>query len=485
MILITSILLRAAALFWSLHLLRKIGDWRMGFLSAMLALMGLRQALTLKKVVEHGAWSPSLESVSVDELPGLVVSVLAGLAVLFLGRMLRDRQRDHEELRARENRLLQAQKMEALGHLAGQTAHDFNNLHAVIIGNAELALAQLPEGHAARHNLEELEKASDRAAELSNQILSFSRKQVVEESVFDLNDVVFELEPMLQSLMGCDVACEARPAAGSALVRADRSQLGQVLMNLAVNARDAMPEGGRLTIATSVERAHAASRPSVVVTVRDTGHGMTAEQRERAFEPFYTTKPVGKGMGLGLSTCLGIVERNGGTIRIASSDRSGTTIRLAFPQATEAASAHPQPLDATRDGAGVERVLVVEDEEQLRALEANALSSRGYRVTEAADGLEALRVVEESGALPDLLVTDIVMPSMGGAELARRMWELDPHLAVLFTSGFVQDTEVDRVAGTGLSEFVQKPFGSAEFARRVRVLLDRRRVRDRPMHSTG
>jgi len=375
-ILVGSIILRSLAFGWSLVLLWKVKDWRVGFLAAMLALMGLRQVLTLKQFMAVDDWRPSMNWSSV-ELPGLAVSVLAGLSVIFLTRLIQEQRHINKELITRDGELVQAQKMEVLGQLAGRTAHDFTNILTVIIGNAELARMHLPAGHQALEHIDELEKASQRGAEISGQVLSFSRKQGVERTCFDMIELIENIIAMIRQLLGDDVECFLRPMAAKAMVVADRAQIEQVLLNLTVNARDAMIGGGTLTIVTALDIT--GDEPMVAITFRDTGRGMSKEEQERAFEPFYTTKDIGKGTGLGLVTCLGNVERNGGTISIQDSSSAGTTFLLMFPQATDAASLPRRPIKLRENVGGSERVLIVDDEDQFRRLLCAGIQSSRLR----------------------------------------------------------------------------------------------------------
>ena len=362
MILLLSLLLRLIAFVWSIVLMRKLREWRMGFLTAMIALMALRQGLTLVRRVQEDAWSLSPADVSLDELPGLAVSVLAWLAVVYLGRMFTSLDRANAELRFQDEQLRQAQKMEALGNLAGRTAHDFNNLLTVIIGSSELARMELEEDHPSQEYFDELEAASQRAQDLTRQILTFSRKQVVDPVVFEVNGAILELDGMLRRLLGTDVELVVVPCAEELFVRVDRSQFEQVVLNLVVNARDAMPAGGTISLRTGLEvplpddHPDDSPTPRAVLLVEDTGGGMSDEARLRAFEPFYTTKPLGKGTGLGLSTCLGIVERNGGSIEVVDSTSAGTRIRVSIPVADRAEGERVTPTPPERDAGGNECV---------------------------------------------------------------------------------------------------------------------------------
>ena len=350
MVLLLSILIRIAAAIVSGTLLRRVRDWRMGFLTAMLLLMALRQSLTLRRAVAESRWdllSPT--QFTIDELPGLVVSILAALSVIFLGRIIERQRKLYQELQEKRERTLQSQKMEALGTLAGRTAHDFNNLLTVIVGSSELIGLQLEESHPAKSHLGELESATDRAVDLASQILSFSRRQVAQRDVFDLNEVILELESMLRRLLGPEIRYGTRLSLEPAMIKADMRQIEQVIINLAANARDAMSGGGTLIIETTHESEapgdpRASGSKRMVVRVRDTGSGIAPEQWDRVFEPYFTTKPVDKGTGLGLSSCLGIVEGNGGRILIEASSPEGTTFQFSFPSA--------ETIDVSSNGEG-------------------------------------------------------------------------------------------------------------------------------------
>ncbi len=492
MILLLSIVMRVVALVVSIALLRRIRDWRMAFLTAMLALMATRQALTLSRLVNAGKWSLSPDSISFDELPGLLVSVLAGLAVVFLGKMLREQRATFDELRSKEAMVLQGQKMDALGHLAGRTAHDFNNLLTIIIGNADYAKSQLPEGHVAQEPLAELEQAAHRGADLSRKILAFSRKQVVEPRVVDVNEMLLGLDGMLRPLLGSDVEFVVLAAATRPLVHVDPGQLETALVNLAVNARDAMPDGGKLTITTENEpespitdgNTPQNSGPSVVITVSDTGTGMTRSAVEQAFEPFFTTKPEDQGTGLGLSICHGVFKRAGGSIEIDYSSPEGTSFRATLPQLSDAEPWSDQPATPAGSVRGDERILVVEDEHQLRKLETRALRAQGYQVLEAANGAEAMRILEGSTPHIALVVTDVVMPLMGGIELAQNLRKLDPELPILFTSGYLPEANMPSLGRIGRTNFLQKPYNPNEFVAKVREILDVRQPADSAASKT-
>jgi len=382
-----------------------------------------------------------------------------------------------------EEHLRQAQKMEAVGRLAGGVAHDFNNLLSVITGYCDLLLRPLKPGDAGLVEITEMRGAAEAATSVTRQLLAFSRRQVIEPRRLDLNGVVGKTEPLLRRLMGADIELVTRLASGPAGVSADPGQIEQVVMNLAVNARDAMPAGGRLFIETAVVELDETAvhdqppvRPGwfVMLAVRDTGAGMDRQTQARIFEPFFTTKGVGKGTGLGLATVYGIVQQSGGFIRVESELGQGTTFTVYLPKADETAvaletgTAAPQPAAALR---GSEVVLVVEDSDPLRAFGREVLELQGYSVLEAPNGPAALEVATTHGNHIDLLMSDVVMPGMNGRELASRMTSQRPRLKVLFTSGHPAEV-LERYGIEAGHPFLQKPFTLDGLARKVREVLD-------------
>jgi PAS domain S-box-containing protein len=393
--------------------------------------------------------------------------------------------RDLTEQKALEDQLRQAQKMEAVGRLAGGIAHDFNNLLSVILGQAELMLSKAGTADTWRRRLEQLRHAAQSGAALTRQLLAFSRRQVLEPKVLDLNQVVRGTEDLLRRVIGEDVELVATLAPDLGSVRADPGQIEQVLMNLAVNARDAMPQGGRLTIETAnvdldeaFVRQHrgAAPGPHVVLSVSDTGCGMDAETLAHVFEPFFTTKPEGKGTGLGLSTVYGIIEQSGGSIRVSSEAGRGTSFRCYLPR-VEAAPAAPQGAVAPLEHAPAhETVLLVEDEASLRELAREVLEAGGYTVLEAANGAEALALAERHNGDIHLLVTDVVMPRLGGRAVAERLASLRPRLRVLYLSGYTDDAVLQQGVVAEDVAFLQKPFTPDNLLGRVRQVLGARRA---------
>ena len=388
--------------------------------------------------------------------------------------------RDLTERRRLEDQLRQAQKMEAVGRLAGGIAHDFNNLLMAVTGYSELLLDRIPPTDPQHRSVDEIRKAASRAAALTRQLLMFSRKHVLEPVVLDLNTVVGDVERMLRRLIGEDVELTTALAPGSVPVRADRGQLEQIVMNLVVNARDAMPQGGRLRIATEpviVTAADAGRFPGVgpgeyvALDVQDTGVGMDAATLSHAFEPFFTTKEPGKGTGLGLSTVYGIVTQAGGTVLVESDVGRGTRFRVLWPRSEEAAR---PTSDRRRRGSlplGTEHVLLVEDEVGVRELIRDFLTRCGYAVTEAANAPQAIELFGRNGRPVDVLITDVIMPQMNGRALADRLVALQPTLKVLFMSGYTDDTGVEQSV-TGGAGFLQKPFTPDALARKIREILD-------------
>jgi PAS domain S-box-containing protein len=378
-----------------------------------------------------------------------------------------------------ENELRQAQKLESVGRLAAGVAHDFNNLLTVINGYSRLLLGSLKEGDPLRGGLEEIHKAGERAAALTQQLLAFSRKQMLQPRVLDLNRVVDQMRPMLERLMGEDVEVCVNLQTEAATICADPNQLEQVLMNLAANSRDAMPHGGKFSIETGfVEwgESHAQLRPGthagpcVMLAVSDTGEGMDEETRGHIFEPFFTTKEVGKGTGLGLSTIYGIVEQSGGHIEVASELGRGTTFKIYMPRVVGAQPDSGKPEAAAAMG-GRETVLVVEDHAEVREYAAAALGAYGYQVMEAANAEEALLLCDREGERIDLILTDVVMPGLSGRELADRLKQCGHGIKVLFMSGYTGDIVLHHGVLQKEAEFIQKPFGPDQLARKVREML--------------
>ena len=378
--------------------------------------------------------------------------------------------------------LQQAMKMEAVGRLAGGVAHDFNNLLTVIIGNVSLALARLPQSAPAAGMLSEVNKAAQRAALLTQQLLAFSRKQIIEPKILNLNDLIADLNAMLVRLIREDIRIRILPGKDLGAVKIDAGQFQQILVNLVVNARDAMPAGGMITIETSnevLDDAYCARRPYVkpgkfvMVAVSDTGHGMSEDVKAHVFEPFFTTKAKGSGTGLGLATAYGAVKQSGGSIEVYSEVAIGTTFRIYFPL-VEGEASKPARDDPPREATGgAETLLLVEDEEIVRDMCARVLDGLGYKVLQAGNGDGAITLATEYGERIDLLLTDVVMPGMSGRELATRLTRIHPETRVLFTSGYTDDAIVQHgVLDEGVS-FIGKPYTPPALAKKVREVLDK------------
>jgi two-component system cell cycle sensor histidine kinase/response regulator CckA len=386
---------------------------------------------------------------------------------------------DITNLRRLEEQFRQAQKMEAVGRLAGGIAHDFNNLLTVITGYGELGFSMLGDGDPTREMLAEIQKAGERAANLTRQLLAFSRKQVLQPQVVSVATLLAELFKLLQRLIGEDVEMALVQGAAVGLTEIDPGQFEQAVINLAVNARDAMPHGGRLTIEThnrAFDERDASRYPDfrpghyVVVAITDTGHGIDDATRLRIFEPFFTTKDVGKGTGLGLAMVYGFVKQSGGHVDVSSEPGKGTTFRLFLPHAERITTPEAASPEITRVPRGAETILLVEDEAAVRDLAKRVLQSCGYTVLEAADGQEALHVASEHAAPIHLLVTDLVMPRMGGRQLADTFQRIRPQTRVLYMSGYTDEAMLaNDMVGTAL---LQKPFRPMTIARKVRDILD-------------
>ena len=386
-----------------------------------------------------------------------------------------------EALHQSEQQLRQAQKIEAVGRLAAGVAHDFNNILTAVTGHSELLLRLLSADDPRRKHAEQIEKSAYMAAALTRQLLTFSRKQVIEPRVLKLNAIILNIEKMLRRLIGEDIkfCTELDPAAGH--IKADSGQIEQVIMNLAVNARDAMPTGGKLTIATAnttLDKNYLKNFPElcpgdyVMLAVSDTGTGMSEEVKAHLFEPFFTTKPPGKGTGLGLATCFGIVKQSTGHLSVYSELGRGTTFRIYFPQVQAAVEPERVRTRPTEVAGGGETVLLVEDEPAVREMAALTLREKGYTVLEAVNGEEGLRIAQHQNGKIDLVLTDVVMPVMGGKEMADALHAVQPRIRILLTSGYTEDAIAHHgVLRPGIA-FLQKPYMTATLARKVREVLD-------------
>jgi two-component system cell cycle sensor histidine kinase/response regulator CckA len=466
--------------------LRIIGYTREELASGGVSVRGLTpedyqavSAKVLRELKQTGTARPwEMEIVRKD---GKRVPVLLGVSSI-------DDDRSHDvafvfdltERRALERQLQHAQRMEAVGRLAAGIAHDFNNVLAAITMSSELLRDELTPEHPGAADVLEIRKAAERAVRLVRQLLAFSRQQVLEPRVLDLNELLSNLHRMLERLAGEQVEIVARLAPGLGAIRADAGQLEQVVVNLAVNARDAMPDGGTLTIETANaypeagEDASQGALPSgaqVVLSVSDTGIGMDAQTRARIFEPFFTTKEPGRGTGLGLSTAYGIIRQSGGTIDVASEPGKGTTFRVSLPRVDEAVESI-RPPGVPESGGGTETVLVVEDDAAVRQVTRKSLVRLGYRVLDAASPAGAVELVKVYVGAIDLLLTDLVMPGGGGRALARELLRQRPKLRVLYMSGYTDDVAVRQGINDPASAFIQKPFSSAALAHKLRLLLD-------------
>ncbi len=397
-------------------------------------------------------------------------------------RDVTERKRAEQEMKTLEEQLRQSQKMEAVGRLAGGIAHDFNNMLTIIKGYSQLSLSELKEDHPLRENLEGIQKATNRATDLIRKILAFSRRQVMEMKVLDLNALLMDLDKLLRRIIGEDIELVTVLAEDLPRVKVDPGQIEQVILNLAVNAKDAMPNGGKLTIETAradldeaYTRSHIAVIPGqyVMLSVSDTGVGMSPEIKERIFEPFFTTKDTDKGTGLGLSTVYGIVKQSSGNIWVYSELNQGTTFKIYLPREAE-------PLEEIRENRseedlpyGSETVLVVEDEEELRKLAVQILQKQGYKVLEAPQGEEALLISQKYEGPIHLLVTDVVMPGMSGRDLSERLTPLRPEVRTLYMSGHTSSAIIHHGVLEPGANLLQKPFTLQALTRKAREVLDK------------
>ncbi len=394
---------------------------------------------------------------------------------------------DITDRRHLEEQLRQSQKMDAVGRLAGGVAHDFNNLLMVINGYTEVLLEQLEKDSEMHHKVESIQQAAERAATLTRQLLAFSRKQLLELKVVDVNNVISDMERLLRPLIGENIELITRLSSEAGHTKADSGQLEQVIMNLVVNAKDAMPEGGRLVLQSSAVTVrhgfgkHGFIQPGryTVISVEDTGHGMDKETQSRIFEPFFTTKEKGKGTGLGLSTVYGIVKQSNGYVFAQSEPGAGTTFFVYLPRVEESAGESSPAKTQPNEAGGCETVLLVEDEESVRELVRLTLTSRGYKVIEAENGDSGLRLAESFKDHIDILITDVVMPGIGGRELAKKLIELRPDISVLYLSGYTEDAVFTQGALGPNIAFLQKPFTLHNLAKKVREVI-RSRSADAP-----
>jgi two-component system, cell cycle sensor histidine kinase and response regulator CckA len=391
-------------------------------------------------------------------------------------RLRRERNRLEEQFR-------QAQKMEAVGRLAGGVAHDFNNLLTVITGYSDLLLSGRDLPDAQRTALQEIRRSAERGGALTNQLLAFSRRQPLQTRIVHLNELVVQIERLLRRLIGEDIELVTIPAATPDMVSADPGRLEQVLMNLAVNARDAMPSGGKLIIETGNTRYPEAILAKqlgveagrfVTISITDTGTGMDAETKSHLFEPFFTTKSAARGTGLGLATAYGIIHQSGGSISFSSELGAGTTALIYLPMVEEKTEPAGERGGSEEPLTGAETILLVEDEPRVRKLIVDVLTARGYQVLEATRGADALRLCRSRPSLIDLAVVDVVMPEISGPDLIRQIAPLEPHMRVLYISGYTEEAMVHHGIEESGGAFLQKPFLPDVLARKVREVLDSR-----------
>ncbi len=402
-------------------------------------------------------------------------------AKLVLANDVTERKRAEAALRESEEQLRQSQKLEGVGQLAGGIAHDFNNLLTVIIGFSSLAMRDLHAESLLLSNLAEIKKAGERAASLTRQLLAFSRRQVLQPKILNLDSIVSEMEKMLRRLIGENIDLRATLAPNLGSVKADPGQIEQIILNLAVNARDSMPGGGKLTIETGnayldedyvKQHVGAQAGPHIMLAVSDTGRGMDQKTQGRIFEPFFTTKELGKGTGLGLSTVYGIVKQSGGNIWVYSEVGRGTTFKIYLPRVDEGAQQYKRASHLDEVLLGNETILLIEDEEMLRKLAKETLTLYGYQVLDAPNGESAVSLCKEHTESIDLVLTDVIMPGLSGREVAHQLLELRPQVRVLFMSGYTDDAIVHQGVLDEGANFIQKPFAPDALARKVREVLD-------------
>ncbi len=456
----------------------------------VLAPRHLWNPMTTKQLLAMNRWKRESINIKKDgsvfpvQLLSAVATNLAGhtLGVITTCEDITERKRAEEARAALEEQLRQSQKMEAIGQLAGGVAHDFNNLLTVIQGYTDLILRDLDEKSRLFQDMKEIKKASERAASLTRQLLAFSRKQILQPRVLDLNNLVLNMEKMLRRMIGEDIELVTLLAENLGRVKADPGQIEQVILNLAVNSRDAMPNGGTLTIETAhaeldenYARTHIGAAPGcyVSLSVSDTGAGMTPEIKEKIFEPFFTTKETGQGTGLGLSTVYGIVKQSGGNISVGSEPDRGTSFKIYLPLIDEETNPQNVASSSTQPIHGTEAILLVEDEETVRKLAVTILQRNGYKVIEAPNGQEAIHLVRSLSPLTiQLMLTDVVMPGMSGRQLAGEIHSLQPGMKVLYMSGYTDSSIVHHGVLDPGTAYIQKPFTPRALALKVREVLD-------------
>jgi two-component system cell cycle sensor histidine kinase/response regulator CckA len=441
--------------------------------------------LKIMKVVRSGKTVSSFDTVR-RRKDGTLITVSVGITPIETldGEVVATSKISHDVTRIKklEAQIIEAQKMEVIGQLASGVAHDFNNILSVIIGYSDLVKSTFESNSVAQEYIDEIRHAADCAAGLTRQLLVFSRKQSVLPVVLDLDAVVKDMEKMLRRLIDENIALTIVPGKDSGRIKADFGYVGQVLMNLVVNARDAMPDGGKLTIATkhvTLDEHYAATHTGVtpgdfvMLSVSDTGTGMTEEVKAHLFEAFFTTKPKGKGTGLGLATCQTIVQQSAGHIGVYSEVGKGTTFKVYFPRVEQPMDMPAKPLEMSPFQRGTETLLLVEDDASVRHLACTVLEAQGYKVLRANNGQDALRVAREHKESPiRLVVTDVIMPLMGGKAMAEWLKVLYPNLKILFTSGYTDDAITHHGVLEAGVEFLSKPYTPAAIARKVREMLD-------------
>jgi two-component system cell cycle sensor histidine kinase/response regulator CckA len=430
------------------------------------------------RALDSGDFDYPLETAGGDEVAEVTAT---------FDRMRANLQKTLSEQKQLEQRLRQAHKMEAIGRLAGGVAHDFNNLLTIIRGHGDILLDRAATVGSDRHSLEQIQKAANRAVSMTRQLLAFSRMQVLEPRIVDLNVVVADMGKMLPRLIGEHIEFSFNPGADVFMVKADPSQIEQVILNLVVNARDAMPQGGTISVRTSnaildqtqaLQRSPMTPGQYVLLSVTDTGHGMDETTKAHIFEPFFTTKELGKGTGLGLATVYGVVKQSGGFIWVESSPGKGTTFEIYLPKAQGKASESEAETKPSSIRRGSETILVVEDESGIRELACAFLRVNGYFVLEAKDGLEALDVVARHQGTVDLVLSDIVMPRMGGPELVGRLKALHPETRVIFMSGYAEYSGTDPRQTSPLPPVLQKPFSVGSLVEKIRQEFSRQPIGD-------
>ena len=473
---------------------RQYGYSRAEFMA--MTLMGIapeEDAEAVRKAVRAEGASPGARIWRHKRKDGSIALVeIEAHDLLFAGRAARlvlvievtERMRVQEALRLTEEQLRQSQKMEAVGRLAGGVAHDFNNILSIILSYCGMTLGELREGDPIRDDIREIQKAGERAAELTKQLLMFSRHQLIERRVLDLTQVLIGMEKMIRRLLGADVEVTFLPAASTGKVIADAGQIEQVVMNLVVNARDAMPRGGKLVLETrNVEldeeyvRTHFGVLPGsyVLLALSDTGVGMSKDIQARVFEPFFTTKEKDKGTGLGLSTVFGIVKQSGGHVWLYSEPGQGTTFKIYLPRTAVQNDEKPSVPPSGGTGRGSETILLVEDDEQVRTVACSILRRNGYRVLEASNGGEALLSCEQHTATIHLLLTDVILPKVSGRQIAERLATLRPEMKVLFMSGYTDEAILQQGVLDSDVAYLQKPITPEKLTRAVREVLNRPR----------